>query len=137
MEDDAQSKVAPGQTWTYKTRAQEPLSTLTILKMESHLKAGDIVHVRITGLNLKNSQHPSGIQDTLPHMPISAEALSKCVIECVANGAVPDYQKGYDIWREQKGGVFTISVAECIQHIESIVSGQVAGSQSKEKPRGS
>ncbi len=120
-----------GQEWKYKTRQGEENSTLKILKIEEYPTIGKVVHISLSGLKMKNPQHPTGIADKISHLPITEEALDKSIIS-IKNDTrqMPDSTEmdGYSYWKKEfdKGnaGVFSISVSEIVNSIEkSIVSG--------------
>ena len=104
------SKFAPGQVWSYKTRPGEESSTITILRVEKTPKLGTIVHVRIDGIHFSNctgGRSPSALQ----HAPISRAALEASVTAKVSSvSTMPDYAAGYEDWLSHCGGVYTITV---------------------------
>jgi hypothetical protein len=110
----ADDKYKPGQVWSYKTRPGESTSTITILRIESLPKVGEIVHVRIEGFRFTNctgGPAPSTIQ----HVPIARAALDDSVVALLRTEAtVPDYEAGYNTWRSDCGGVYTIGVAQIL-----------------------
>jgi len=112
-------KYSPGQVWDYHTREGVESSTITILRVESLPKIGVIVHVRVDGIRLKNcSGGPS--PTTIGHAPFTRDALDRSVTKLVEQGhALPDYEEGYNNWREACGGVYTIPVAETLKADEA------------------
>lgn len=109
----------PGQVWRYQTRDVEPHSTLTICKTEYDSPLGDVVHIAVNGLRIRNPR-TTVPGETIGHLPITAEALARSVTECIGlTEALPDFEEGYQIWRQDRGGVFTISVARCAAFIEN------------------
>src|ERR1700740_1322932 len=108
------TKFRPGQIWQYKTRAHEEASTVTILKVESLPKLGTIIHVRVEGIRLRNCT--GGPEpDKFEHMPFARDAIERSVTKLLKEGSVPDFQAGYDGWRNACGGVYTITIAEAVQ----------------------
>jgi hypothetical protein len=113
-----------GQVWSYRTRAGEEDSRLTVVKVEDHERLGTLVHIRVDGVAQKNPHAPDGVSRVIHHMPFTEEALGRSVVELVAADApVPaTFQEGYGIWKEafdrDKAGVFTITVAEAIAFCE-------------------
>ena len=107
-------KYKPGQVWSYKTRANEQESTLTILRVEETPEKKRIVHIRVDHIQLTNCTGKPA-PDTFEHMPFSKEALNESVIKVVHTGAVPDFRSGYSEWRiawdAGNAGYYTISVA--------------------------
>jgi hypothetical protein len=114
----------PGQIWSYQTRAGEEASKLYIARIDRGLGSRALFHLYIDGLQLKNPKFPGGEQDHLVHLPISREALEASVTELLqSDAAMPDISLGYADWllsfEKGQAGVFTIPVAQAIQHIEN------------------
>ncbi len=112
-----------GQAWSYRNRPGEEASLIYIARIDRDLGTKPIFHLYIDGLKLKNPLIEGQVQDVLHHVPASQEALEASVVELVqAAAGVPDISEGYAIWRTafEKGqaGVFTIPVAQIVQHIE-------------------
>lgn len=120
-----QSKYRAGQVWRYKTRPAEPQSLLTVVKVEADPKQGTIVHIHLQGLRMKSRYAPTGIVDTISHMPLSEAAMDESVVSLVReNASLPDYQEGYAEWRQtyEQGhaSIFTMPVAKAVDFIEQI-----------------
>lgn len=118
------SKYKPGQVWSYKTRPGEESSRLTILEVETHAKAGILVHVRVSNVKIKK---PDGQIDVIEHLPCAAESLDQSEVELVdENVEVPDFAEGYKLWKEafDKGqaGVFAVPIAKSIEVMEQILT---------------
>jgi|SRR5580704_969906 hypothetical protein len=106
-------KYHPGQVWTYKNRPDEQNSRLTILKIESLPKMGTIVHIRVDGIRLRNCT--GGPEpDTFAHMPFTRDALERSVAKLLKDKSKISDLSGYEQWRADCGGVYTITVAEAI-----------------------
>ena len=117
-------KFSPGQVWSYRTRKGEESSTITVLRVESLPKVGVIVHVRISGIHLRSCSGGSSLTD-IGHTPISREALDRSVTKLLEQGrALPDYEEGYNEWRQACGGVYTISVADVVKADEETFNSQ-------------
>lgn len=112
-----------GQCWTYDTRPGEEASFLVIRKIETVPKLGEIVHISVFGLKIKNPRAPQGYSKEIGHVPISVASL-KASIKSQTKADIPplDWQDGYGIWLEDKGGAFTIPVKECINAMEEVVN---------------
>ena len=106
-------KYHPGQIWAYNSRPDEHRSRLTILKIESLPKVGTIIHVRVDRVRLRNCT--GGPEpDTFAHMPFSRDAFDRSVTKLIKEKSrIPDLS-GYQQWRSDCGGVYTITVAEAI-----------------------
>lgn len=116
-----------GQVWQFETRPQDEGAVLTVLKTES-LNGLDIVHVSISDLQIRIKTTPESVVPNIMHLPITRDALAGSVTELfVTVETLPVYQEGYDTWREAfdagKAGVFSISLAECIEYMEQAMNG--------------
>jgi len=118
-------KYSPGQVWSYKARASEAASTLTILKVESLPKVGEIIHVRIDGITLRNcSGGPS--PKNLAHAPFSRDAIDRSVTRLLrVESDLPNFEEGYNDWRNHCGGGYTITVAEVVGIDEKTFNSQL------------
>jgi len=107
-------KYHPGQVWQYRTRPDEQNSRLTILKIESLPELGTIIHVRVDNIRLRNCT--GGPEpDKFAHMPFTKDAFERSVTKLQKhNSKIPDLS-GYERWRADRGGVYTIDVAEAIK----------------------
>lgn len=119
-----QSKYKAGQVWSYQTRPNEPDSKITILKVEPRPPIGNVVHVSILGLNIKNSRSKDGVVTTISFATFSEDAINASVLNLVQeNSELPAYQEAYDAWRqryeENQRGVFTAPVAEAVALMEN------------------
>lgn len=117
-----------GQKWCYKTREGETASRVFIAKVDEHDKLGNIYHLYIDDIRLKNPYLESGVQDFLPHTPVSEKTLEKSLttLENEAYTEEIDISEGYQEWREAfdngKAGIYTISIAEIITIVEDTIS---------------
>ncbi|MEX2026699.1 MAG: hypothetical protein WEH44_05350 [Pirellulaceae bacterium] len=116
-----------GQIWTYDTRPGEESSRITICLVESDPKLGEIVHIHLSGLRLRNRHAASGQSDQIGHMPYSGEALRAHIKSLESVSAdVPAFRDGYREWRLafEKGdaGVWTASLQEAISVMESTLT---------------
>ena len=111
-----------GQVWTYKTRAGEEGSRLTVLKTESHPKLGLIVHVAVNGVRIKNPDAPGGVSSTIGHLPYQEAALRAGLVGVVGHESAAPNLEGYKTWKEAfdqgKAGIWTITLAEAIGAME-------------------
>ena len=115
------------QVWSYKTRAGEERSTVLINKVETDPKLGQIFHISVTGVRVKNRGAPSGVSTELPHFPVSKQTLEVSCTSLIGQSAPnPAYKAGYAEWKrafdQGRAGVFTISIAEIVQFVEDAVS---------------
>jgi hypothetical protein len=76
-------------------------------------KVGVIIHIRVDKVRLRNCT--GGPEpDKFEHMPFTRDAIEKSVTKLVKEGDVPEFQDGYDQWRKDCGGVYTITVDQAI-----------------------
>jgi hypothetical protein len=118
---------APGQVWTYYTRPGEESSRMVICRVESDPRLGEIVHIQVNGIRLKNKHAPAGFSGQIGHMPYAADALRKCLVNLEVEGAaLPSFESGYGEWRsafdQGKAGVWTASISEAIAGMEKGMS---------------
>lgn len=120
-------KFKVGQVWKYNTRIGEENSTITILKVEKYEKDGIVIHIYVSGLNVKNPHKPTGQSDEIGHLPLSKDAVLKSITTLVSeNNKLPDYKEGYNNWKEafdnNKGGVFSVTVQDVVKYVEEAMS---------------
>lgn len=127
MSDAQVQQFSEGQVWHYRTRGTEPNSTLLINKVEVEPKLGEIFHVSVRDVRVKNKHAPDGLSTELPHFPVSRVTLQASVTKLVGRAPINlEYREGYETWRkafeEGNAGVFTIPVAEIVGNVESIIN---------------
>ena len=126
LTDTTDSKFKVGQVWKYKTRPNEESSVLTIAKVENAPEIGNIIHITVNNLKVKNPRAPAGYTDLIGHMPLAESAVAESVTEL--SNELPDlsiYKEGYQDWREafDKGqaGIWTLPVSECVAAMETAI----------------
>ncbi|HSI18847.1 MAG TPA: hypothetical protein VK980_13830 [Sphingomonas sp.] len=111
----APSRYAAGQVWEYHHRPQDAGSLLRIQKVEDGGKLGMIYHISVIGLALRNKT----VGTAIPHTPVSQATLEASVTRLSSAAADwPDVEPGIAQWRQDEGGVFTITVAAIVQIID-------------------
>lgn len=129
MED---TKYKIGQVWNYSTREGEKGSRIFIVRADPDEKLGTIYHIYIDGLKIRNPNIDSGVQDHLPHSPVSKKTLDESVTTLAIESTpdLPDVSEGYQTWKKAfdkgEGGIFTIPASKIIQFIEDIVAGNAS-----------
>ena len=125
-ENAVSSRYQPGQVWSYQTRDGEEESQLVILRLDADPRLGTIVHVYIDGVSIRNPHAPSGVATEIGHMPFAEAAIDESVVQQVGTRQLPDFQEGYDAWREAfdagRGGVFSIPAAEAVEYMEQALN---------------
>ena len=91
-----------GQVWSYKTRPQEPNSTLMILRIDN--SSGKLGTVIFIGLKELRVQHPSGkVFPSMSPLPFTKEALDQSVIKIVGKSdKLMSSDFGYAKWKEDQ-----------------------------------
>ena len=112
-----------GQIWRYQTRPGEEASRLFIARIDRGIGTQTIYHIYLDGLKLKNPLYEGGVQDHLPHAPVTRQSLETSVTELLEESAtMPDIAEGYAAWllafEKGQAGVFTLPVNQIVQHIE-------------------
>jgi len=116
--DAEHGKYQVGQVWAYIARPGEEESTATILKIEKLEKLGDVIHVSLTGLRIRNCSGGRG-PTFVAHLPILRSALERSTTKRLkSNVPLPYFADGYKQWQENRGGVYTITLREIVQLIE-------------------
>ena len=109
---------SPGQVWTFYLDPSEPAATLTVLKVETLEKIGDVVHISVSPVRVP------GRVTRIGHLPMSRAALDKSVIELVKTDSAPAELGGYEQWKRAKGGVFTTSVSDAMSFVRQAIGRQ-------------
>jgi hypothetical protein len=117
------SRYRVGQVWSYKTRANEKESAITVVKVESDAKLGNIIHISVNGLKLKNPDTNIPFTDIIAFMPFAEKAIDKSVIMLLReNAELPDFLEGYQEWRiafeDRRATIYKIPVAEALKKAE-------------------
>jgi hypothetical protein len=108
-----------GQEWQFQGRTGDPQPTLVIDRIEQIPNVGEVVHVSVRGVHIRNPHAPGGFSDQLPHMPLSRSAVEKSITKLLHDSvALPGYEEGYNQWMAAHGGVFTITVQEALDFVE-------------------
>jgi len=90
---------------------------MTVLKVETLPKVGTIVHVRVDHIRLRNCT--GGPEpDNFQHMPFTRDAIERSITKLEKDGVNTPDLSGYEQWRADCGGVYTITVAEAIKVTE-------------------
>ena len=116
-----------GQVWEYKTRAGDEGSLLKIQRIEpgpQGSKMEKIYHIAVVGFRLRNPR----VVPMLPHAPVSQQTLDASVIKLSSSDrSFPPADSGIEEWKQAKGGVFTITVAEIIDILDQQTANQPDG----------
>ncbi|MCD2186638.1 hypothetical protein [Actinomycetospora soli] len=110
--------VHDGQVWSYRTRPGEEHSRLRVLLTDSDPVLGHIVHVSVRDVVIPNSWSDSGYTTWITHVPLSQEAFERSAIDLLGTDPGEPDLEGYRTWRDENGGVFTLSLAEVVDHVQ-------------------
>jgi hypothetical protein len=123
---------AEGQVWTYDHRPGEEGSRVVIRKVGIEPDDGEVFHISILGVKLRNHRVPGGAQPAMHHAAVLRTTLDKSLRELTtASDEDRAWESGYAVWRQAydngDAGVFELSVAEILGYIEMVVaaSGEV------------
>src|SRR3989442_7845641 len=101
LKDTTESKYKVGQMWSFKTRPGEEKSYFIVVRVETHPKLGNIIHIAVRKLKMQKPHSPDGISEDVNHMPFSEEALNKSAVKMLKDKVdLPDFKDGYQMWRD-------------------------------------
>jgi hypothetical protein len=127
LKDTTDSKYKVGQMWSYKTRPGEEDSYFIVLKIETHPKLGNIVHIAVRKLKMQNPHNRDGISANINHLPFSEEALNRSAVKIVKEKVdLPDFRNGYQQWRDAfdagRANIYTITLAQTVKLVETMLN---------------
>ena len=114
---------AAGQLWRCKGRSAAEAPLVLINRVDQHPRGGEIYHVSLASVRIRNPADPSGFTTALPHVPIIRQTFERSEAEFVRLQAPdPAYLPGYAQWkREFDAGTaasFGVAIAEVLDFIE-------------------
>jgi hypothetical protein len=117
----------PGQAWTYRTRPGEEASRVVIRKKDVEPEDGEVFHISILGVRLRNHKVPGGLQPAMHHAAVARATLENSLLEPDGAGDVDEtWRNGYAVWRQAydngDAGIFDIQVSEILGYIEMVVA---------------
>ena len=123
------NQYAVGQLWACQGRHDGEQPTLLINRIDQHpLGGGNIYHVTLDGLKIRNPRVPEGIMTQLAHAPVTDQTLQRSQLRLLGQqSADPAYLQGYGQWREAfdagNAGSFGVSVATILEIVERQLNG--------------
>ena len=123
------NQYAVGQLWACQGRHDGEQPTLLINRIDQHpLGGGNIYHVTLNGLKIRNPRVPEGVMTQHAHAPVTDQTLQRSQLRLLGQRAAdPAYQQGYGQWREAfdagNAGSFGVSVATILEIIERQLNG--------------
>lgn len=114
---DVSPKFAVGQQWSIKSSL--PTTAKVIIDRIEPWRDKTAIHVSIIDLPASSSGSDQMRVTRIDHIPFEESALAASVDKLLATGVAPppNFEGGYKQWKEAKGGIFTIPVAQVI-HID-------------------
>lgn len=105
---------AVGQQWSIRSSPQST-AKIVIGRIEPW-RDKIVVHVAIVDIPLLPSADAATKLTEIAHVPFEQSALAGSVGDLIAIAVTPppDFEAGYRQWKEQQGGVFTVSVSQVI-----------------------
>ena len=118
-----QPDFAAGQLWQCVGRSADEAPLLLINRVDQHPRGGEIFHVSMAGVRLKNPADPSGFTTALPHVPVIRQTFERSQAQFVRLQAPdPAYLAGHAQWQREfdagNAGSFGVSVAEILDFVE-------------------
>lgn len=118
---------AVGQAWTYRTRPGEEASRVAIRHLDREPEDGDVFHVSILDVKLRNHRLPGGRQPAMHHAAVSRASLDTSLLALAGDADTDEsWRDGYAVWRQAydngDAGVFDLPLAEVLGYIEMVVA---------------
>ena len=114
------AEIAVGQVWTFKD-ARSDTARVVIQKIEVWGHGDEAVHVSLYGL-----PKAAGFAGEVQHLPFERKALEASLEQLTDESAPADLviTEGYKLWKEDRGGVFSISIADVIEVVLGTMLGK-------------
>jgi hypothetical protein len=105
----------PGQVWSIKPRGLSP-TRIVVVKIEAWNETVAI-HVSLNDVRIPADLPGGGRLTNIGHMPFAKAALEASVDELLATSGTPepDFEVSYARWRQDNGGIFTVSVDQAVR----------------------
>ena len=112
---DITPKLAVGQEWSIKS--SPPTTAKVVIDRIEPWRDKIAIHVSIIDIPASSSDQMRVTR--IDHIPFEQSALVASVDKLLAIGVTPppNFETGYNQWKEANGGIFTIPVAQAI-HID-------------------
>lgn len=113
------------QRWKYKAPRGESDARVVICKIEGTGER-EVFHIRVEGL-----WRACGQIQAVKHLPVSRATLESSLTTLV--GDIPlddmptDWRQGYRMWKEAKGGIYTIPLVDCLDALEKTIEDGIPG----------
>jgi hypothetical protein len=110
----SQPDLAEGQEWSIKS-ASPTTAKIVIDRIESW-KNQTVIHVSIIDIPASSSELGANHVTRIDHIPFEQTALAASVDKLLSTGIAPppNFEIGYKQWKENNGGIYTISVMQVL-----------------------
>jgi hypothetical protein len=105
------TEFTPGQVWTFQQDSTEPPATLTVLKVGTLEKVGEVVFISVSATRM-----PRGVLKNL-HFPMARDALERSVVSLVRTDEVTFDPRQYQAWKRLSGYVYSTSVSDAMAFV--------------------
>lgn len=121
------TELKSGQIWKYNNRKGENKSRVIILKVEDYGKKGQIVHIAVNGLKIKNKNVKGGITREISHLPFDKESIKSSLKELESEtDKIPEFIDGYNKWKKafenDEAGVFTSEIKYAVEFVDKSIN---------------
>lgn len=125
LADTTNSTFQVGEVWSYHARPGEETSTVTVLKVETSPRLGNVVHVAVDGLRIKSPRVPGGVMTGIGHIALTEEAARQSLVSRVQLIAtLPPFEQGYAHWLDLlnrgRGNVCTNTLISVVEGLEPV-----------------
>ncbi len=122
------SKYSPGGEYSFSGRPGDPQPRFLVLHIDSHPTLGNIIHVALSGITIKNPRASQGVADHIQHLPIAEVSLDGSGPKLIRTGSpLPKFIDAYMEWRRPfdrgEAGIWTKPLAECLEALELGLNG--------------
>ena len=105
------------------TRRDEKDSYFVIVKIDANEKLGNIIHIALRNLKIKNPNSPDGFTSGANHLPFSEKSINESAVKLLNEKVeLPDFEEGYAMWKEafnnHRAGIYTVSIAKAVEVME-------------------
>jgi hypothetical protein len=110
----SQPDLAEGQEWSIKSAS--PTTAKIVIDRIEPWKNQTVVHISIIDIPASSSEPGTNPVTRIAHIPFEKTALATSVDKLLATGisSPPNFEIGYKQWKENNGGIYTISVMQVL-----------------------
>jgi hypothetical protein len=110
----SQPDLAEGQEWSIKSAS--PTTAKIVIDRIEPWKNQTVVHISIIDIPASSSEPGTNPVTRIAHIPFEKTVLATSVDKLLATGISPppNFEIGYKQWKENNGGIYTISVMQVL-----------------------